>query len=105
MTEEKVKEYIKDKVLSSLGEKPNEDGIIVLCEDQQADYARETNRYKGFYKSCEGWNWNCTMAEVARDIIDRYPDYEREDLYEFINFYFQDDNYSSQIEEILDVFE
>ena len=105
MTTEKVKEYIKNKVLSSLGEKPNEDGIIVLCEDQQADYVRKTNRYKQFHKDCEGWNWNSTLAEVARHIIDVYPDYEREDLYEFINFYFEDDTYSSQIEEIIDVFE
>lgn len=105
MTTEKVKEFIKNKVLSSLGEKPNEDGIIVLCEDQQADYTRETNRYKQFHKDCEGWNWNSTLAEVARYIIDIYPDYEREDLYEFINFYFEDDTYSSQIEEIIDVFE
>jgi len=105
MNAEKVKSFIRNKCLKAVEAKPNEDGILVLSRDENDAYSSVKDRWEGFYKSCEFWNWNYGYAEVAKDIIDNYGEWEREDLYEFINFYFEDDKYSGEIDHIIEVFE
>jgi len=105
MTTEKVKEFIKNKCLEAVGAKTNEDDILVLTPDESDAYSQAKERWGGFYKSCEAWNWNYGYAEVAKDIIDNYNEWDREDLFEFVGFYFGDPNYRNEIENIIEVFE
>jgi hypothetical protein len=105
MTTEKVKEFIKNKCLQAVEAKPNEDNILILNEDENDAFLKVKDRWEGFYKSCESWNWNYGYAEVAKDIIDNYTEWDRKDLFEFIVFYFGDPNYQNEIEAIIEVFE
>lgn len=105
MNAEKITQFIKEKCLDVVGEKPNEDGILVLTPEQKEAYNLEEYKWERFHKSCEYWNWNFGYAGVAKEIIDNYHEWERDELYEFINFYFENDKYADEINEIIEVFE
>lgn len=58
-----------------------------LTPEQEAKIRKEAN------ERCKRWNWNCNIAEIAKELIDEEmdPDSRTFDIYgeEFVKFYGQ----------------